>query len=103
MNDHDGGRLWIRLIKKQRIAKDIMTPCTRENPEDALREALPKLDLGQPIWMSKHYTDWNDYALTRFKPEHFVDPVWFDSMEISYVYAENEKKSARKRSIWEDV
>ncbi|NLO86578.1 MAG: hypothetical protein GX096_14305 [Clostridiales bacterium] len=103
MTNPDEGRLWIRLIKKQRISKDIMTPCTRDNPEEALREALPKLDISQPIWMSKHVADWESYALTRFKPEHFVDPVSFDSMEISYVYAENEKKSDRRRSIWEEV
>ena len=80
MNEPQTGRLWIRLVKKHRIAKDVLVPCTRETPQEALREALP-----------------------RFRPEHFVDAVWFDSMEISYVYPEDEKKQARRRSVLEDV
>ncbi len=103
MNEPQTGRLWIRLVKKHRIAKDVLVPCTRETPQEALREALPKLDISQPLWLPRHQADWDEYALTRFRPEHFVDAVWFDSMEISYVYPEDEKKQARRRSVLEDV
>ncbi|MEG0996493.1 MAG: hypothetical protein RSH26_05980, partial [Clostridia bacterium] len=79
------GKLWIRLVKKHRVARDVMVPCTRDDPCAALREALAKLDLSQPMWLPKHLKDWSEYALTRFKPEDFMDSVWFDSMEISYI------------------
>ncbi|MBE5802317.1 MAG: hypothetical protein E7319_08530 [Clostridiales bacterium] len=97
------GRLWIRLIKKQKVLNSIMVPCSRDNPEEALRQALPPLDLSQPMWLSRHRTDWEEYALTRFKPEHFIDSVSFDMMEISYIYAEDEAKTARRRLPIEDA
>ncbi|MBQ8150073.1 MAG: hypothetical protein IJ041_06110 [Clostridia bacterium] len=97
------GRLWIRLVKKNKIVKSLMVPCTREDPQAALAEALPALDLSQPMWLSRNEADWAEYAMTRFKPEHFVDSVPFDSMEISYIYAEDEGKTARRRHVLEDV
>ena len=97
------GKLWIRLMKKHRVERDALTPCTRDDPRAALREALPKLDISQPMWLPKHLKDWSEYALTRFKPEDFVDSVWFDSMEISYIFSEDEKKAPRKRSPLEDA
>ena len=97
------GKLWIRLIRKHKVITSLMVPCTREDPQEALRQALPTLDLSQPMWLSRHQADWDEYALTRFKPEHFVDSVPFDSMEISYVYAEDEGKTQRRRHVLEDV
>ena len=72
-------------------------PCTRDDPEAALRELLPKLDLSQPVWLPRHRADWDEYALTRFLPEHFMEAVPFDYMEISYIFPEDEKKAARPR------
>ena len=103
MEQQNEGRLWIRLMSKHRVDKDMLVPCTRDDPQAALREALPKLDLSQPLWLPRHEQDWARYALTRFKPEHFVEPVLFDYMEISYIYAENEAKTARARNPIEDA
>lgn len=97
------GRLWIRLMKKHRVARDLTVPCTREDPVSALREALSQLDLGQPLWLPRHYADWEEYALTRFFPEHFVESVNFESMDISYLFPDEEQKPARRRSPAEDA
>ena len=71
--------------------------------EEALRELLPKLDLSQPVWLPRHHADWDEYALTRFLPEHFMEAIPFDYMEISYIFPEDEKKSARPRDPRWDV
>ena len=97
------GRLWIRLIKRHKVVNSLMVPCTRNDPRAALETALPTLDLSQPMWLSRNEADWAEYAMTRFKPEHFVDAVPFDSMEISYVYGEEESKTQRRRHVLEDV
>jgi len=97
------GKLWIRLIQKHKVITSLMVPATRDDPQEALRQALPSLDLSQPMWLSRHQSDWDEYALTRFKPEHFVESVPFDSMEISYVYGEDEGKTQRRRHVLEDV
>lgn len=88
------GRLWVRLMKRHRVERDATVPCTRDDPEAALRELLPKLDLSQPVWLPRHRADWDEYALTRFLPEHFMEAVPFDYMEISYIFPEDEKKAA---------
>ena len=85
------------------MQRDALVPCTRDDPETALREALPKMDLSQPVWLPRHRQDWDEYALARFTPEHFMEAVPFDYMEISYIYPEDEKKTARRRSVLEDV
>ena len=97
------GRLWIRLMKKHRVAKSVTVPCTRDDPQEALRAALPKLDLSQPLWLPRHQTDWEDYALTRFMPDHFIEAFPYDSMEISYIYPEDENKPARRRDPAEEA
>ena len=93
--DHTApGRLWVRLMKRHRVERDA---------EAALRELLPKLDLSQPVWLPRHHADWDEYALTRFLPEHFMEAIPFDYMEISYIFPEDEKKSARPRDPRWDV
>ena len=97
------GRLWIRLMKANKSVKDITVPAMREEPENALREALPPLDISQPMWLPRHRADWEEYAFTRFLPEHFVDGVAFDRMEISFIFPEGSEKPQRRRAVLEDV
>ena len=101
MPQKEQGRLWVRLMKKHRVERDAVAPCTRDGAEEALMHLLPQLDLSQPIWLDRHREDWRDYALTRFLPEHFMEPVWFDSMEISYIAPEDEKKKQRRNPAWD--
>lgn len=96
------GRLWVRLMKGHRVTRDALMPCEHDQVEEALRELLPKLDLSQPMWLPRHRQDWDEYSLTRFRPEHFVEAVPFDFMEVSYIFPDD-KKQPRKRNILEDV
>lgn len=102
MSESIKGRLWVRLMKRHRVERDALIECEHENAEDALRELLPSLDLSQPMWLPRHRQDWEEYSLTRFRPEHFVESVDFDYMEVSFIFPEDEKK-ARKRHVLEDV
>ena len=99
----NAGRLWIRLMKRNRLVKSLITDCTRDNPEEALQRMLPTVDLGQPLWLSRHQADWDEYAMTRFLPDHFVEAFPYDSMEISYIYPEDKDKPARRRNPWEEA
>ena len=54
------------------------------------------------MWLPRHQQDWEEYSLTRFRPEHFVDSVDFDYMEVSFIFPEDEKKQ-RRRHVLEDV
>lgn len=97
------GRLWVRLIKKHRVAKSAVAPCRRDDPQEALRQILPGLDLSQPLWLPRHQADWDEYALTRFNAGDFIDVFPYDSMELSYIYPEDEKRPARRRNPAEEA
>ncbi|MCL1854134.1 MAG: hypothetical protein FWF86_00245 [Clostridia bacterium] len=96
------GRLWVRLMTGHRCLREAVLPCGREDPREALRRALPELDVSQPLWLPIHQADWAEYALARFLPEHFVDSVPFDRMEISYIAPPEEARPVRKRNpLWD--
>ncbi len=97
------GRLWVRLMKRHRVERDAIIECEHDEAEEALRDLLPTLDLSQPMWLPRHHQDWEEYSLTRFRPEHFVESVNFDYMEVSFIFPEDEKKQSRKRHLLEDV
>lgn len=86
------GRLWVRVLRGHRAVKDVMVPCARFAPLEALREAMREADLGMPVWLPKHQADWEKFGLTRLKPEHFLESVDFDSVELSYIAPESERK-----------
>jgi len=102
MAGNEKGRLWVRLMKRHRVERDALIECEHDEAEEALRDLLPSLDLSQPMWLPRHHQDWEEYSLTRFRPEHFVESVDFDYMEVSFIFPEDEKKS-RKRHLLEDV
>ena len=102
MTSTENGRLWVRLMKRHRVERDALMECGHEEAEEAMRELLSRMDLSQPMWLPRHHQDWEEYSLTRFRPEHFVESVDFDYMEVSYIFPEDEKKSSRGRNpLWD--
>ncbi len=95
MNGSDSastGRMWVRIIKGHRTTRDLTIPCQRTAPLVALQNAMHTLDLSMPVWLLRHQQDWDRFALTRLLPEHFVDSVDFDRMDISYIAPEETRK-----------
>ena len=86
------GRLWIRLMKKQRMQKDLLVPCRKNNVQSDLQDALLQLDIANPLWLSRHENDWEQFSMAHFKPEHFPETVDFDVMELSFIAPEKPKK-----------
>ncbi|NLC33257.1 MAG: hypothetical protein GX781_08170 [Clostridiales bacterium] len=78
------GQLWVRLIKKTRRIKDTVQPCPQGDWRKALEKACHELDLALPLVLGKHERDWETNRNIRFLPEHFMEPVQFDRMEIEY-------------------
>lgn len=79
------GGIWVRLMKRTRIEKDITRPCEREDWQDALDEACQKLDVPRPMVLPRHDRDWDEFSQTRFLKEHFMEDVGFDRMEVEYI------------------
>ena len=67
--------IWVRLIKRNRIEKDITVPCARADWQEALAEACHALDMGKPLVLPRHERDWEQFSQARFLKEHFVEDV----------------------------
>ena len=77
--------LWVRTIRHHRIERQVVEPCIRSDPRDALLEACRKLDVSRPIWLDKNSREWQEFGQTRFLPDAFMETVDFDRMEIEYI------------------
>ena len=90
--------LWLRLIRKNKIVKDTTVPCAHDGWQEALEEACQKLDAPRPLVIDKHARDWEAFFQTRFLPDHFMESVSFDRMEIEFIDPE-EKKTINERYL----
>ncbi|HPF86883.1 MAG TPA: hypothetical protein PK537_02380 [Candidatus Limiplasma sp.] len=94
-SENMNGRMWLRMMKNNRAKGDLTVPCDFEHPELALREAMHQLDLSMPVWLPRHQKDWQEFSLTRFTADHFLEPIHFDRLEISYIAPDDKKKKKR--------
>lgn len=78
------GKLWIRLILRHKIDRDLTLLCDRDAWEDTLRDACRALDVSVPVVLPRHLKDWALYGQMHFAPGDFMDAVPFDRMEIEY-------------------
>ena len=87
--------LWLRTIRHQRMDRQHVEPCSREDVQTALEEACRKLDIGRPIWLDKHTREWEEFGQTRFLPDDFLESVDFQRMEIEFIDPDAKKKRSR--------
>lgn len=67
--------LWLRTIVRNHIDKQIVRPCGRLDPQEALEDACHALDLPRPLWLPKNQRDWDSFGQTRFSPDAFLESV----------------------------
>ena len=69
--------------------------------DEAEFEACRKLDISRPIWLDKHQREWDEFGLTRFLPDDFLESVDFQRMEIEFIDPDAKKrKSADYRNAF---
>ena len=86
-------RLWARIIRKHRIERQDTRTCAWEEAEDALRELCREFDIPAPLWLDKHVREFEEFRHTAFLPEHFMEEVPFQRLEIEFL--EDDDKSRR--------
>lgn len=84
--------IWVRLMKKNRIDKDMTAPCSLETWQEALETACQKMDVPRPMILPRHERDWDQFSQARFLPDHFVESVSFDRMEVEFIDPDKKKK-----------
>ncbi len=78
-------RLWVRLIRHHRIAKQQTIDCPWGGEREALREVCRALDVPAPIWLNKNENEYGQFRRTAFTADSFVESVQFDRMEIEFL------------------
>ena len=78
-------RLWAKIIKKHRIERQSTAPCAFSEVEDALTELCHEFDIPRPLWLNKHYREFEEFRRTQFLPEHFMEDVSFQRLDIEFL------------------
>lgn len=78
-------RLWARIIRKHRIVQQATAPCAWGEVEDVLVELCREFDIPNPLWLNKHEREFEEFRRTAFLPEHFMEEVPFQRLEIEYL------------------
>ena len=78
-------RLWARIIKKHRIDRQATTDTGMEGVQDALTRLCHDFDIPRPIWLNKHEREFEQFRRTVFLPEHFMEEVPFQRLEIEFL------------------
>ena len=82
-------RLWARIIVKQRISRQATVNVAFEDVDDALTELCGDFDIPKPLWLNKHEREYEEFRRTSFLPEHFMEEVPFQRLEIEYLEDDN--------------
>ena len=85
-------RLWAKIIVKHRISRQTTADCIWGDAENTLTEICKEFDIPCPLWLGKHEREFEDFRRTVFLPEHFIEEIPFDKLEIEYLDDENKKR-----------
>lgn len=84
--------IWVRLMRKTRIERDVTIPCMHDEWQEALEAACHRLDVPRPLLLPRHERDWAEFSQARFLKEHFMEDVPFDRMEVEYIDPDKKKR-----------
>ena len=87
-------RLWVKLIRNHRIVRHEAVPCAWGEEQQALVELCREFDVPAPMWLNKHENEFEAFRHTAFLPEHFMEEVPFQKLEIEYLDDENKKRKS---------
>ena len=88
-------RLWMRIIKKHRIDKQFIAPCAPGEEREALIALCREVDLPVPMWLEKHEREFERFRRTAFLPDHFIEEVRFERLEIEFLEEETKTRVSR--------
>lgn len=93
-------RVWVTLIKKHKRIKEFVAKTNWDEDdsrqqllEQAMEQALPVLDLPQPIVLSKHLREFTDFGRTQFTAIDFVESIPGDAL-VFEILIEKKKNNA---------
>ena len=99
----DKNRLWGRLIRHHRIARQETVTIEGDDIEEAFLEICRRFDVQRPLQLPKHNREFEKFGRTAYTKEHFTEAVDFDRLEIELLLPEGEKKRGGARNPLADA
>ena len=78
--------IWLKTIKNDRTTAQktlkMNEPYSKDLLEYMIRTILQQMDIPAPVFISAHFSNFEEFKITRFLPRDFVEVVPFDRMEV---------------------
>ena len=94
----DKNRLWGRLIRHHRIARQETVTIENDDIEEAFLEICRRFDVQRPLQLPKHNREFEKFGRTAYTKEHFTEPIRFQKLEIELLAPEGARKSSGPRT-----
>lgn len=94
-------RIWAKIIVKHHIKRQTTEVCTFENIPEVLGEICKQFDIPTPLWLGKQERELENFRMTSFGPDNFVEEIDFQKLEIEYLEDDNKtRKSNDPRNVF---
>ena len=94
----DKNRLWGRLIRHHRIARQETVTIEDDDIEEAFLEICRRFDVQRPLQLPKHNREFEKFGRTFYAKEHFTEPIGFEKLEIELLAPEGARKHGGPRT-----
>ena len=88
-------KLWAKIMNKGKILRQTTVPCTFPEIPEALAEVCREFDLSIPLWLGKQERELDQFRLTAFTQDNFMEHIPFQKLEIEYIEDENKKRKSQ--------
>jgi len=78
-------RLWARIVSGNKILLQATHECAFDGAKDALTEICRGFDVPKPLWFPKQEREYQNFRMTSFTQDNFLEEVAFDRMEIEFL------------------
>ena len=78
-------RIWVKVMKRQKIQRDKAVPCTRDEIDECLHDVCKDFDIPSPMWLSKQRDEFEQFGITDFSGDNFFEPITFDKLVVQYL------------------
>lgn len=86
----------MRLVHRGKTVRDATAAHGGDWQEDVFA-ACRALDLPRPLVLPRHERDFMQFRQTRFLPEHFMESVSFDRMEVELIDGDADKQKRKNK------
>ena len=88
-------KLWAKIVNKGKILRQSTVSCAFAEIPEALAEICREFDLPIPLWLGKQERELDQFRLTAFTQDNFIEQIPFQKLEIEYIEDENKKRKSQ--------